>query len=78
MFCKNNKGGQDMGMVYFLGFVGALVYYIQHSTSFGGGGDGVFKGAGLAGDGHLPAYGNAKNVKRRSKGYEGPRRLKKG
>ncbi|MCX5750772.1 MAG: hypothetical protein NT099_03770 [Candidatus Saganbacteria bacterium] len=31
------KEAKEMGMVYFLGFIGALVYYIQHATSFGGG-----------------------------------------
>jgi hypothetical protein len=31
------------GAVYGLGFVGALVYYIQHATSFGIGALGVLK-----------------------------------
>ncbi|MBN3033384.1 MAG: hypothetical protein JW873_04745 [Candidatus Saganbacteria bacterium] len=36
-----NKGGG--GMVYVLGLIGALVYYIQHTTSFGNGCLGVLK-----------------------------------
>lgn len=38
--CMNKGGG---GMVYFLGFIGALVYYIQHATSFWNGCLGVLK-----------------------------------
>ncbi len=30
-------------MIYFLGFVGALIYYIQHATSFLNGCFGVIK-----------------------------------
>ena len=37
---KNNGA---MGGVYGLAFIGALVYYIQHATSFGMGVVGVFK-----------------------------------
>jgi len=36
-----SKGGG--GVVYGLGFIGALVYYIQHATSFGNGCFGVLK-----------------------------------
>lgn len=33
--CKNVKGGAEA--VYGLGFVGALVYFIEHATNFGQG-----------------------------------------
>ncbi|MFA6169357.1 MAG: hypothetical protein WCW67_04375 [Candidatus Margulisiibacteriota bacterium] len=33
----------DNGAVYGLGVIGALVYYIQHSTSFWGGVIGILK-----------------------------------
>ncbi len=36
----NNAGG---GAVYGLGFIGALIYFIQHATSFWGGVLGVLK-----------------------------------
>lgn len=33
--CVNKyKGGSAGGAVYFFGFVGALIYYIQQSTTF--------------------------------------------
>ncbi len=38
---KNN--GAAMGGAYGLAFIGALVYYIQHATSFGMGVVGVLK-----------------------------------
>jgi hypothetical protein len=38
-----DKGG-SMGAIYGLGAIGAMVYYIQHSTSFWGGVLGFFKG----------------------------------
>jgi hypothetical protein len=31
---KFNEGGASCGAVYGLGFIGALVYYIQHADSF--------------------------------------------
>lgn len=40
------KGGTEMkecGGVYFLAFIGAAVYYIQHATSFGDGVMGLLK-----------------------------------
>ena len=33
----------DNGAIYGLGFIGALVYYIQHSVTFWGGVIGVLK-----------------------------------
>lgn len=36
---KGNCAGGPSGAIYGLGFVGALVYFIQHAASFG---DGVF------------------------------------
>ena len=32
-----NRDGAGMGGFYFLGFIGAAVYYIQHSDGFGQG-----------------------------------------
>jgi len=40
MFCKDNG---SFGGIYGLAFVGALVYYIQHATSFWDGVLGVLK-----------------------------------
>ncbi len=37
----NNNGA--FGGVYFLAFVGALIYYLQHSTSFWNGIVGIIK-----------------------------------
>ncbi|MCR4305710.1 MAG: hypothetical protein NUV73_01335 [Candidatus Daviesbacteria bacterium] len=37
-----NKGGPS-GAVYGLGFIGALVYYIQHASDFWAGALGVLK-----------------------------------
>ncbi len=41
----NNKctSGGASGAVYGLGFIGALVYYIQHATTFGAGVMGALK-----------------------------------
>jgi hypothetical protein len=38
-----NGGAGFMGGGYFLGFVGALVYYLQHAASFWLGVAGIFK-----------------------------------
>ena len=38
---KNMKGGS--GVVYGLGFIGALVYFIQHAHTFGEGLLGILK-----------------------------------
>lgn len=38
-----NKDGAAFGGIYFLGFIGAAVYYIQHSTGFWGGVVGFLK-----------------------------------
>lgn len=32
--CKPSKGGAFGGGAYFLGFVGAAIYFIQHSATF--------------------------------------------
>ena len=32
---KGNMGGGNMGQIYGLGFIGALVYYIQQAEGFG-------------------------------------------
>ena len=42
---KNWKGMQNSGSgaVYGLGLVGALIYFIQHATTFGEGVVGIFK-----------------------------------
>ncbi len=38
------KGGGSMGgAVYGLGFIGAVVYFLQHSVSFGDGFVGILK-----------------------------------
>lgn len=37
---KNNAGG---GAIYGLGMLGALVYFLQHATSFWGGIIGIFE-----------------------------------
>lgn len=37
-----NQAGASGG-IYGLGFIGALIYYIQHAASFGGGVVGFFK-----------------------------------
>jgi hypothetical protein len=38
---KMNNGGT--GAVYGLGLIGALVYYLQHATTFGDGAFGILK-----------------------------------
>jgi hypothetical protein len=40
---SNYAGGAGGGAVYGLGFIGALVYYIQSATSFWDGVYGVFQ-----------------------------------
>lgn len=41
---KNNKANQGVsGGIYGLGWIGALVYYISHATSFWGGALGFLK-----------------------------------
>jgi hypothetical protein len=41
---KNNKANQGVsGGIYGLGWIGALVYYISHATSFWGGVVGFLK-----------------------------------
>jgi hypothetical protein len=37
------RGGESSGAVYCLGFIGALIYYIQHAQSFWMGFVGFFK-----------------------------------
>lgn len=32
--CKNNNACGPSGAVYGLGFIGALVYYLQHAATF--------------------------------------------
>jgi hypothetical protein len=32
---KNMRGGQASGAVYGMGFLGAVIYFISHATSFG-------------------------------------------
>jgi hypothetical protein len=41
-FCKGRQDGV-MGSAYGLGFIGAVIYYIQHATSFGMGFVGFLK-----------------------------------
>ena len=41
--CKNKNMGGVQGAFYGLGFVGALVYFIQHATSFQDGLFGILK-----------------------------------
>ena len=44
-FWKNNKGGSSGtgGFVYFVAFLGALVYYVQAADDFGEGVVGILK-----------------------------------
>jgi hypothetical protein len=42
-FCKRHACAHDGGIVYFLGFIGASIYYIQHATGFWYGVLGVLK-----------------------------------
>jgi hypothetical protein len=37
------KGGGVGGGFYFMGFIGAVIYYIQHASSFGDGVVGFLK-----------------------------------
>lgn len=41
--CHNNKAAAGGGAVYGLGFIGAVVYFIQHAANFGDGVFGVLK-----------------------------------
>jgi hypothetical protein len=41
--CKNFGKGGSPGAVYGLGFVGALVFFLQHATDFGDGVLGILK-----------------------------------
>ncbi len=43
MASGNYAGGASGGAIYGLGFIGALVYYIQSATSFWDGVYGVFQ-----------------------------------
>jgi hypothetical protein len=43
MAASNRAGGAGAGAVYGLGFIGALVYYIQSASSFWDGVYGVFQ-----------------------------------
>jgi len=46
LFGKENKmscGSSCGGCFYFAGFIGAVIYYIQNSTSFGDGVLGILK-----------------------------------
>jgi len=40
---ERSRGGSVSGGTYGLGLIGALVYYIQHATSFGDGVIGFLK-----------------------------------
>ena len=40
---KNNSSCSCGGGIYFFGFIGAVIYYIQNSTSFGNGVIGILK-----------------------------------
>jgi hypothetical protein len=40
---KSHAGSAGGGAAYFLGFIGALVYFIQSATSFWDGAYGVFQ-----------------------------------
>ena len=40
---RQARAAGPMGAMYFLGFIGALVYYIQTATSFGAGLLGIVK-----------------------------------
>lgn len=33
--CRRMRGGGATGAIYGLGFIGALVYFVQHATTFG-------------------------------------------
>ncbi len=37
------KNNASSGAVYGMGFIGALIYFLQHSTSFGAGIIGIIK-----------------------------------
>lgn len=37
------KGGADNGAIYGLGFIGAVIYFISNSASFGAGVLGILK-----------------------------------
>lgn len=41
--CKGSRYNNAAGGVYGLGFLGALIYYLQHATSFGSGALGFLK-----------------------------------
>lgn len=43
--CKNigKRGGPGASTLYGLGFVGSVIYFIQHATSFGDGLYGILK-----------------------------------
>ena len=43
MASNNYAGGAGGGAVYGLGFIGALIYFIQSATSFWDGAYGVFQ-----------------------------------
>ena len=40
---KDGPGGAGGGAVYGLGLIGALIYFIQHATTFGEGAFGILK-----------------------------------
>ena len=42
-FLKNNSSCSCGGGIYFFGFIGAVIYYIQNSISFGNGVMGILK-----------------------------------
>lgn len=41
--CKRGKGGGASGGIYGLAFIGAVIYYIQHATTFWMGVLGILK-----------------------------------
>jgi hypothetical protein len=41
--CKNVNASSGSGAVYGFGFIGALIYYLQHATTFGAGVLGILK-----------------------------------
>lgn len=41
--CSNKNWNTGNGAVYGMGFIGALIYFIQHATTFWEGVIGVFK-----------------------------------
>ena len=43
---SNGKGGAIGGGIYGMAFIGALIYFLQHATSFGMGVLGVIKAIG--------------------------------